>query len=126
MDTLNAIPAQPSHVASTVITRKSEEPEGTTDAAAITTSAVPETPPEQKKDRSNKQEISNAVKEINTFFQTTHRFLGFSVDEASGEMVMQIRDTQTNELIRQIPGEDVLRLAKQLDSLTGILFKARA
>ena len=39
---------------------------------------------------------------------------------------MQIRDIKSNELIRQIPAEEVLKLAKRLDDLTGILFKAQA
>ena len=39
---------------------------------------------------------------------------------------MQIKDTKTNEVIRQIPGEDALKLAKQLDEVTGVLFKAQA
>jgi uncharacterized FlaG/YvyC family protein len=41
-------------------------------------------------------------------------------------MVMQIKDSKTNELIRQIPGEDALMLAKRLDDVKGVLFKARA
>lgn len=124
MDTLNAIPAQPSQV-STALARKTEEPEGSATTAVTAPVTAQEKTPEQK-DPEDKQKITNAVKKIDTFFQTSHRFLGFSVDETSGQMVMQIRDTQTNELIRQIPGEDVLRLAKHLDSLTGVLFKAQA
>ena len=64
--------------------------------------------------------------DINHYFQMAQRSLGFTIDEASGHMVMQIKDTQTNEVIRQIPGEDALKLAKQLDDVKGVLFKANA
>ena len=81
--------------------------------------------PEQK-DQENKQEISNAVKDINSFFQMAQRSLDFSIDEATGHLVMQIKDTKTNEVIRQVPGEDALLLAKRLDDVKGVLFKAQA
>ncbi|MEY3807730.1 MAG: hypothetical protein RI893_706 [Pseudomonadota bacterium] len=99
--------------------------------SAVAVSPATTTPvllPAQKDPNSpeHKQEITNAVKDINQFFQAAQRTLDFSLDDASGRMVMQIRDTTTNEVIRQIPSEDALLLAKKLDGLTGLLFKAQA
>lgn len=72
------------------------------------------------------QKVSDAVKDINSFFQMAERSLEFNVDKTSGRVVMQIVDTNTHELISQIPGEDVIKLAKRLDEVTGLLFKAQA
>lgn len=129
MDTLKAVsPSHPYQGSGRVqVSSKSDgESGGSVNAiATATAAAIPVKLPEQK-DQENKQQISNAVKDINNFFQLTQRSLGFSIDEDSGHTVMLIKDTETNELIRQIPGEDVLKLAKQLDDLTGKLFKAQA
>jgi flagellar protein FlaG len=99
-----------------------------TDVAGIV--AAPTAPVQVKLDgkpgQESKQQISSAVSEINNFFQMAQRSLSFSLDESSGKMVMQITDTETHEVIRQIPSEDVLKLAKHLDELTGVLFKAQA
>lgn len=120
MDTLKAISTHYSQgYGSVQAPPKKDEQSGT---VATSTTAIPV----EQKDQEHKQQITNAVKDINNFFQIAQRSLGFSIDEASGHMVMQIKDTETNEIIRQIPGEDVLKLAKRLDDLTGVLFKAQA
>jgi flagellar protein FlaG len=95
-------------------------------SAVDTSTAAKQVKPAEQNDLENKQQISNAVKEINGFFQAAQRSLQFNVDETSGHMVMQIKDSQTNEVIRQIPSEDVLKLAKRMDEITGVLFKAQA
>lgn len=128
MDTLRAMLIPPGQSSGTAVHKKDDTGEVSASAAAIvpaTVTVIP-TPTSEPGDSDNKQQISNAVKDINSFFQNTQRSIGFSLDETSGNMVMQIKDIKTNEVIRQIPGEDALKLAKQLDDLTGILFKARA
>lgn len=134
MDTLKAVSVHP--IQSTGVAqappKKNEESGASVSAVATTTAATEttETTPVElsgpKSQEEHKQKISNAVEDINNFFQIAQHSLGFTVDEVSGKMVMQIRDTKTNELIRQIPGEEVLKLAKRLDDLSGILFKAQA
>lgn len=126
MDTLTAVPL-PSQGSGLVQAppKKDEESGGSVSAVATATATAQVKLPDPEEPE-NKEEISNAVKDINNFFQAAQRSLGFSIDEASGHMVMQIKDTETNEVIRQIPGEDAIKLAKRLDDLTGILFKAQA
>ncbi len=133
MDTLKAVsvhPIQNSGVAQAPPKKSEESSESVSAVSSATTATATETIPNEltgpKSQEEHKQKISNAVEDINNFFQMAQHSLGFTVDEVSGKMVMQIRDTKTNELIRQIPGEDVLKLAKRLDDLTGILFKAQA
>jgi flagellar protein FlaG len=127
MDTLKSVSAHPSQGSGSVHAppKKDEESGATVSAVATATALIPAKLPEQK-DQENQQQISSAVKEISSFFQMAQSSLEFSLDDVSGQMVMQIKDTQTNEVIRQIPSEDVLNLAKRLDDLTGVLFKASA
>jgi len=46
--------------------------------------------------------------------QVAQRDLQFKVDEATNKVVMSIVDKKTGDVIRQIPSEDVLKLAKRL------------
>ncbi len=44
---------------------------------------------------------------------------------SDGNMVMQIVDKQSGDVVRQIPGEDALALAAQLEELRGLLFSGQ-
>ena len=47
---------------------------------------------------------------LNDSMKQEQRSLQFSVDDASGRMVIKVTDTETNEVIRQIPPEQVLAI----------------
>jgi len=44
-----------------------------------------------------------------------------AVDQDTGRIVVKVSNTSTGEVVSQIPSESALKLAKSLDSLTGIL-----
>jgi flagellar protein FlaG len=52
--------------------------------------------------------------------------LRFSVDKDTGKTVIKIVDSQTNQVIRQIPSEELLAIARNLDRVEGLLLKQRA
>lgn len=54
------------------------------------------------------------VKQIESFLKGNERSLSFSVDETTGRTVISVRDAASGDLIRQIPGEDALRIARAL------------
>ncbi|MVF21286.1 flagellar protein FlaG [Methylocaldum sp. BRCS4] len=74
-------------------------------------------------------EVAHAVRNFNEFFQMVRRTVQFSIDEDSGRTIVQVRDAETDELIRQIPSEEILRLAKHLDEFKdgfkGMLLKEK-
>lgn len=74
----------------------------------------------------DKRQVSEAVKNMNDFLQMVRRTLQFTMDEDSGRMVVQIKDAETHQVIRQIPPENVLKLAKELDKFHGLLFTEKA
>ena len=57
-------------------------------------------------------DIEQAVTEINEYVQSIQRDLHFSVDEESGLTVVRVRDKESGELIRQIPEDVFLNLAR--------------
>jgi len=70
----------------------------------------------------NHADFKEAVVEINKALEKIPTTLAFQVDESSKRFVVNVADISTGELIRQIPGDAVLRIARQLESLKGILF----
>ncbi len=52
--------------------------------------------------------------------------LSFSVDSASGETVIKVTDPATNDVIRQIPSEEVLKLNQEIRRMQGLLFSKKA
>jgi flagellar protein FlaG len=60
------------------------------------------------------ENLKQAVSQLNDHVQTMQRALLFSVDKDSGTVVVKIIDTESKQVIRQIPTEEVLRLAQDL------------
>ena len=80
------------------------------------------------------EEVRVAVEKLNTQVQNLQRDLSFSVDESSGRTVVRVLDSETKEVVRQIPSEEVLKLAQQLEvilseanqQVSGILVEEQA
>lgn len=74
----------------------------------------------------NEEQVSDAVSKINQYVQNMERNLEFQVDEDSGRTVIKVFDRESEELIRQIPGELALKLAQKLnDEEPSLLFSAK-
>ena len=69
---------------------------------------------EQPSQAVNTAEVRQAVSRINEIVQSIQRDLSFNMDEGSGKYVIRVVDTESGELIRQIPTEEVLAIATQL------------
>ena len=67
----------------------------------------------------SEQALDAAVKQLNSYAQSINRNLEFNVDTDSGQTVVKVIDSETDELIRQIPNEEALTIAKQLDEVSG-------
>jgi len=72
------------------------------------------------------ESLEEAVTSIKDFVQTIRRDLNFDLDDSSGKMVVKVTDRGTGEVVRQIPTEDALRLAENLEEARSLLFKAQA
>ena len=72
------------------------------------------------------RELDEAVSELNSVAQMLRRELQLAVDEQSGEVVVKVLDEQNDEVIRQIPSEEVLELRKSMEDMKGVIFKGSA
>lgn len=67
------------------------------------------------------RKLEQALGNVTAHIQNLHRSLHFSVDQDSGETVVRVVDTETQEVIRQIPSEEILAIADRLRSSAGVL-----
>ena len=52
--------------------------------------------------------------------------LQFFVDKATGKSIVRVVDSETKEVVRQIPTEEVISIARALDQMQGLLFNGKA
>jgi flagellar protein FlaG len=82
------------------------------------------------KDNKDDANLKKAVDDLNGYIQNVQRNLQFSIDEDSGTMVVKVIDSKSEKVIRQIPNEETLRLARSLSEdkhdVTLNIFSSRA
>lgn len=71
-------------------------------------------PQEREKTADSAENIEQAADLMNARAQSIHRQLQFSIDENSGRTVITVLNSDTKEVIRQIPGDEALYIASRL------------
>lgn len=69
-------------------------------------------------------DVETTVRKLNELMAQRQRNLNFRVDEASGRTVITVLDATTKRIVRQIPAEEVLALARAIEEST-LLVDAR-
>ena len=80
-------------------------------------------PPEPPADR---EKVEAATRIVRDFVEPINSNLEFSLDDDTGQMVVKIIDRATKEVIRQMPSEEMLAVAKTLDSIKGLFVRQTA
>ena len=81
---------------------------------------------DQDKEQASPEELQSSVDAMNDFVRSLNSALQFSIDEDTGKTVVKVVDMATDQVIRQIPSEEVLAIAKALDKLKGLLIQQQA
>lgn len=82
-------------------------------------SAPAKTPP-------TREEVKNAVNNINAALQASSQNLEFSIDDDANAVVVKVIDQSTKQVLRQIPTQEALEIAKSLDKVQGLLINLNA
>lgn len=91
---------------------------------AVNGNSVPET---TAAGEAREDSLEQAITRINSYVQQVQRDLKFSVDDESGKTVIKVIDSESKELIRQIPEEVLLKVAQSIEeSLEGSLLEVKA
>jgi flagellar protein FlaG len=81
---------------------------------------------DQAKSRLSRADLQDALNEVQERMDQMGTNLQFSMDKVAEEIVVKVTDKKNGELIRQIPSEDVIKLRKKLEELSGLLFDEKA
>lgn len=73
-----------------------------------------------------RSDLDSAVASMQDFAQSVKRNLDFHIDDSTGRVVVQVIATDSGELIRQIPSEEALALAANLDDMRSLLVREQA
>ena len=102
-------------------------------ASNVTTAAVSGTQSKAKGNNSDQQNsptsqkaLDDSLSKINQTVQLFNNTIEFQVDPTTNRQVVRIVDTQTKEVVSQIPSEEALQLAQALEKLQGLLVKDKA
>jgi len=71
--------------------------------------------------QSSIEQLKESVDNANAKLSSMNQRVDLAVDQETGRIVVKVSNTSTGEVVSQIPSESALKLAKSLDSLTGIL-----
>ena len=85
---------------------------------------------EQKTNKStselNREALERAVEHANKTMQSyANSELHFTIDNETGISTVKIIDKETGEVIRQIPSQEMIDIAKSIDQMRGALIKQR-
>jgi len=73
-----------------------------------------------------KQNLDQAIRQLNDSMRDGGRNLAFAMDEVLGRPIIVVKKEDTGEVIRQIPNEVVVKVAHSLDKLKGLFVNAKA
>lgn len=105
-----------------------ERPAGQAPQVAPVNSDPPPSTSEQQKAKPvpSHEQMEQALKSINSVLQLRSQDLEFSVDSESHRTIVRVVDKKTKELIRQMPSQEALDIAKALDRLQSLLIRETA
>lgn len=89
--------------------------------------AMEKTPLEEREEKNKEQVSQKMLDELSQDIEMLHSVgLSFSKHDDTGRTIVKVINKDTDELIREIPSEQVLDMAAKLDEMIGILFDTKA
>ena len=76
--------------------------------------------------QATKEVMQAAAQQIQGYLRESGRNLNVSVDESTGYYVARVVNPETGEVVRSLPSEETLRIARNIDMMQGMLVNQRA
>ncbi len=70
--------------------------------------------------------MQSAVASINRYLQANNKNVQFDIDHSTGKTVIRVVDAATQEVIRQMPSEETLAIARAISRMSGLLLAEKA
>jgi flagellar protein FlaG len=117
----NQIAAQPSaaqNALPAVITAPEQAPQQVvrSDAEVVSNVASTEIKPSNVSQAAqpSQEVVAKTAQQLESFVQSMGRDLSFSVDSTTGYHVVRVTNPQTGEVVRQLPSEELLKIAETM------------
>jgi flagellar protein FlaG len=69
-----------------------------------------------------RENIQEAIDRLNQQLKANGRDLSFQMDEEINRPIITVRNIETGEVVRQIPSEEIIRMAHTLEEGKGLMF----
>jgi len=76
--------------------------------------------------RATKEVMQVAAQQIQGYLRDSGRNLNVTLDESTGKYVARVVNPETGEVVRSLPAEETLRIARTIDQMRGMLVNQRA
>jgi flagellar protein FlaG len=73
-----------------------------------------------------RQNLKEAVGFLNEQVSSKNQGLGFRLEDSIDVPVVTVRNSQTGEVVRQIPNEVVIKVAQSIDGFKGLMLNKKA
>ena len=89
---------------------------------------LPEAPAQsvQHSPKAAPEQLQKALEALKQAVPIKSNALQFSLDDSSGQTIARVVDSETGEVIRQIPSKELLEIAHAIDKMQGMLLKQKA
>lgn len=114
------------------VTSQSKQVTQSVQTETVTESSVQSQAFQKEAEKQNSQQqqrtddLRDKVAQLNDYMQNMNRNLQFSVDDSSGDTVIKVIDSETEEVVRQIPSEEILEARHAAEKYRGILLETKA
>jgi flagellar protein FlaG len=83
---------------------------------------LPDAPPPA----ADSAQLHAALESINRHLRESSQNLRFTMDKETGEVIVRVVDTETDQVILQIPSEEALAISRSIEKLQGMLLHQKA
>lgn len=116
----NTVSMPPAQVAAHPATSQAPAPAGAAKLPGEPQRAADPAAPSFSRDSDSSSDTTGAVQELVDVLKTTSIGLRFEIDDKTHRVITKVIDKDTGEVIRQMPNEEVLRVARAIDKLQGL------
>ena len=125
---MNNVSNQSLDVGQNVLSPQIRQAQPVVDAEVVKKVATVEIKPSnvQKESVMSQEAVAKAAAQIQNFVQEMGRNLSFTIDKTTGYNVVRVINPETNEVIRQLPSEELLKIARSMEQLNSVLVNQKA
>lgn len=117
---IRAVNGKDASVAAARVLNTDSQPDVALELPKIDAEQTAQTKPTDSQLQSATDSINKALKQIN-------RNLEFSVDSDTKKVIVKLVDTETGEVVRQFPSEEIIAISHSIDRIQqGLLLKQKA